>query len=609
MTTPSPVSQTALPSREDISPTDRWDTASLYESREAWKEDLKKVGAAEAPFWPHLNEKNFHIEDPGSLHKLLTTVFAIERNLDKLYVYAHLIHDENIANQESAADLKSITYLLTSFSEEISWIQPALTALPEENSKKLLDSPVLQEYHFYLKKIFRLASHTGSSREEKILASAFPALEVSYKTFSSLTDSEIPFGEAIDSEGKSHPLSHALASLYMQSNDRALRQSTYQKQCERYHSYRLSLANLLNGKIQAHLFKAKAHNYHSCLEAALFQNDISTSVVTTLISTVKQHTHLITKYFQLKQKALSLPDFHFYDVYAPLVVSEASRAYSYEEGVSLIYDSLTPLGDEYVEVLRKGLLSDRWVDKYESANKRSGAYSSGCYDSKPFILLNYTGTLYDVSVIAHEVGHSMHSFLSHKHQSYHEAQYPIFLAEIASTLNETLLMESLLKKAPSKEEKIAILSRSLDTIFATLFRQTLFAAFELEIHSAAEQGIPLTEEFFSSCYNKLQQTFYGDCVTFDELSSIEWARIPHFYYNFYVYQYATGIVASLCFSEKILSKEPGAQEAYLTFLQSGGSDFPIEILKKSGLDMTSQAPMLKAFSYIERKLEELANLL
>ena len=608
MTSATP-SQTAPRSRKDVPSSDCWDVQSLYADREAWKKDLEKAGAAEAPFWPHLNEKHFHIEQPSSLCKLLTTVFSIERTLEKLYVYAHLTHDEDIANQEAAADLKSITYLLTAFAEEISWIQPALIALPQNISDALLASPELQPYRFYLQKLFRLAPHTGTSREEKLLASSFPALEVAYKTFSSLTDSEIPFGEATDSEGKSHPLSHALASLYMQSADRELRKSTYHKQCQRYHGYRLSLANLLNGKIQAHLFQAKARNYDSCLEAALFQNNISTSVVTTLIDTVKQHTHLITKYFQLKQKALGLPDFHFYDVYAPLVASEAARHYSYEEAVSLICDSLAPLGTDYVETLRQGLTSDGWVDKYENINKRSGAYSSGCYDSKPYILLNYTGTLYDISVVAHEGGHSMHSFLSHKHQQYHEAQYPIFLAEIASTLNETLLMEFLLKNAPSKEEKIAILSRSLDTIFATLFRQTLFAAFELEAHSAAERGEPLTEEFFSKNYGRLQNIFYGDCVAFDELSSIEWARIPHFYYNFYVYQYATGIIASLCFAERILAKEDGAQKAYLTFLQSGGSDFPIEILKKSGLDMTSSSPMLKAFSYIERKLDELANLL
>ncbi|AAX50365.1 oligoendopeptidase F [Chlamydia trachomatis] len=607
--TTSTTSQTALRSRKDVPLSDCWDTKSLYASREVWQDELKKVGAEGAPFWPHLSENNFDIKQPSSLRELLTTVFSIERTLDKLYVYAHLTHDEDIANQEAAADLKSITFLLTSFVEEISWIQPALIALPQQEANMLLASPELQEYHFYLKKLFRLAPHTGTSREEKILASSFPALEVAYKTFSSLTDSEIPFGEAVDSEGKSHPLSHALASLYMQSTDQELRKNTYQKQCQRHHGYRLSLANLLNGKIQAHLFNAKARDYDSCLEAALFQNDISTSVVTTLIDTVKQHTHLITKYFQLKQKALGLSDFHFYDVYAPLVASEASRHYSYQEAVTLICDSLSPLGNDYVETLRKGLTSDGWVDKYENTNKRSGAYSSGCYDSKPYILLNYTGTLYDVSVVAHEGGHSMHSFLSHKHQSYHEAQYPIFLAEIASTLNETLLMEFLLKQAPSKEEKIAILSRSLDTVFATLFRQTLFAAFELEMHSAAEQGLPLTEEFFSQSYEKLQRLFYGDCITFDEHSCIEWARIPHFYYNFYVYQYATGIIASLCFSERILSGEEGAQEAYLTFLRSGGSDFPIEILKKSGLDMTSSAPMLKAFSYIERKLEELASLL
>ncbi|WP_100933976.1 oligoendopeptidase F [Candidatus Chlamydia corallus] len=598
------------PTRDQINPANCWDTTPMYRNREEWKKDfdLCSSGKDRSPIWPELSLSQYQIDTPQSLHELLSKQFFVERKLNKLYVYAHLIHDQDITNPEGEGDYQSIVYLYTLFSQEIAWIQPALIALSQEKIDLLLSSPVLAPYRFYLEKIFRLSPHTGTAGEEKILASSFAALSVSNKAFSSLSDSEIPFGEAKDSNGEQHPLSHALASLYMQSPDRELRRTAYLAQCQRYHNYRNTFANLLNGKIQAHLFEAKARKYPSCLEASLFQHNIPTTVYTNLIKETKKHTSLINKYFNLKKEALKLKEFHFYDVYAP-IVQTAEKKYSYEEGVDLVCNSLLPLGTTYVEILRNGLLSDGWVDRYENKNKRSGAYSSGCYDSPPYILLNYTDTLYDVSVIAHEGGHSMHSYLSRETQPYHDSQYPLFLAEIASTFNEMLLMDALSKSDQSKEEKIVIITRTLDTIFATLFRQTFFAAFEYEIHSAAEQGVPLTEEFLSTTYGNLQQEFYGGIVTTDPLSVLEWARIPHFYYNFYVYQYATGIVASLSFAEKILTQESDALELYLNFLKSGGSDFPLNILKKSGLDMTTTTPLDEAFAFITKKIDLLSFLL
>ncbi|EPP34307.1 oligoendopeptidase F [Chlamydia ibidis] len=600
----------SIPLRKDVPIADCWDTTPLYPNRESWQQDLEecKDKSNGIAIWPNLSSSHYNLEDSASLHSLLKTLLLLERKLDKLYTYAHLIHDQDITNSEGIADLKSVTHLFTKFGEEVSWIQPALIALPESIIKQHLTSPLLAPYRFYLEKIFRMAIHTGTAREEKILASAFPALEATNKTFSSLSDSEIPFGEAIDSKGTKHPLSHALASLYAHSSDRELRKSSYFAQCQRYYDYRHTFSNLLNGKIQAHLFNANARNYSSCLEAALFHNNIPCSVYTNLIATVKQNTSLITEYFNLKKTGLQLNEFHFYDVYAPLSESKTS-SYSYKDAVQIICNALQPLGSEYVSILRNGLTEQRWVDKYENCNKRSGAYSSGCYDSYPYILLNYTGSLYDISVIAHEGGHSMHSYYSRKNQLFHNAQYPIFLAEIASTLNEMLLMDFLLKRSESKTEKITIITQCLDTIFATLFRQTLFADFEYQIHSAAEKGIPLTEEFLSECYSSLQNEFYGKVVTPDSLSGIEWARIPHFYYNFYVYQYATGIVAALCFAEKILNKEPDSLDLYLKFLKSGGSDFPLNILNDSGLNMATTDPMSKAFSFIKKKIHELSTLL
>ncbi|ANH78915.1 oligoendopeptidase F [Candidatus Chlamydia sanziniae] len=598
-----------FPLRRQVAEENCWDTTPLYSNREAWTKDFQLVYAKkDYPFWPELSLTHYTLENPESLHTLLTKTFAIERQLDKLYTYAHLIHDQDITHPEAIADYQSITHLYTLFKEETAWIQPSLIALSLDKTEELLCHPFLSPYKFYLEKIFRLSLHTGTPNEEKILASSFTALNVSNKVFSSLSDSEIPFGEAQDSKKQKHPLSHALTSFYMQSTDRELRRTAYLAQCERYYNYRHTFANLLDGKIQAHLFAARARNYSSCLDAALFQNNIPTSVYFTLIEEIKKHTFLINRYFTLKKKVLQLKDFHFYDIYAP-ISSVEQKHYSYEEGVHLISESLQPLGSEYIHLLRKGLLSDRWVDRYENKNKRSGAYSSGCYDSPPYILLNYTNTLYDVSIIAHEVGHSMHSYFSRKYQPYHDAQYPIFLAEIASTLNEMLLMHGLAEVSESKEEKITIITRTLDTIFATLFRQTLFATFEYEIHSAAEQGVPLTEEFLSSMYRNLQEEFYGTVITFDPFSSLEWARIPHFYYNFYVYQYAIGIIASLSFVEKILNKEPKAVDLYLSFLKSGGSDFPLHILQKSGLDLQTTSPLEKAFTFITKQMDSLSSLI
>ncbi|SPN73298.1 Oligoendopeptidase F, plasmid,oligoendopeptidase F,Peptidase family M3 [Chlamydia serpentis] len=598
------------PMRAEVDPANCWDITPLYMTREDWKKDFDLCSSGKdcSPIWPEFAPSHYQIDNPESLNKLLSKKFSVERKLDQLYVYAHLIHDQDIASPQGEKDYLSAIYLYTLFSQEISWIQPALVALTEEKVNYLLSSAILTPYRFYLKKIFRLAPHTGTANEEKILASAFSVLNVSNKAFSSLNDSEIPFGTARDSKGEEHPLSHATASLYMQSPDRKLRSTTYLAQCQRYYDYRNTFANLLNGKVQAHLFEAKARNYASCLEASLFQNNIPIAVYTNLIKEIKKHISLINRYFNLKKDALNLKEFHFYDVYAP-ITQTIERKYRYEEGVDLVCESLLPLGTTYVDILRNGLLFNRWVDRYENKNKRSGAYSSGCYDSPPYILLNYTGTLYDVSVIAHEAGHSMHTYFSTEAQPYHNAQYPLFLAEIASTFNEMLLMDALSKSDQTKEEKIIIITRTLDTIFSTLFRQTLFAAFEYDIHSAAEQGLALTEEFFSTTYHNLQQEFYGGVITFDPLSALEWARIPHFYYNFYVYQYATGIVASLSFAEKILTNEPGALDLYLNFLKSGGSDFPLNILKKSGLDMTTVDPLHQAFAFITKKIDLLSSLL
>ncbi|WP_348664210.1 oligoendopeptidase F [Chlamydiifrater volucris] len=591
--------------RSSIEEKDTWDITQMFPNVEAWREAFSSLSQDQSST---ISQKKYTLSDPNSVKQLLENLFTRQRAVEKLYVYAHLAYDQDITNKESGENYKAITLFYTQFSEEISWIRPALVHLPLETIEVLRSAPQLSNYKFYLEKIFRAAEHTGTEREEAIIASSMSALDATMKAFSSLNDSEIPFGQATDSKGESHPVSHALASLYMQSTDRELRKSTYFSQRERYLNYKHTFSNLLFGRVNAHWFLAKASKFSSCIEAALFTNNIPVDVYTNLIESVKSNINTTSRYYRIKKKALGLDTFFAYDIYAPISES-TKKKYSYEEAVALTLEALQPLGKDYLNKLHQGITTDRWVDRYENLNKRSGAYSSGCYDSMPYILLNYTGTVYDVSVLAHEAGHSMHTLYSVLNQSYQNAQYPIFLAEIASTLNEMLLMQHLIKMAESKDEKISLITRTLDTIFATLVRQTMFADFEYQIHSAVEKGIPLTPDFLSLTYGNLLKGYYGDSICWPEDIAIEWARIPHFYYNFYVYQYATGIIASLSFAERILSGEEGSLDDYLTFLKSGGSNFPLDILKNSGLDMSSIKPSEKAFSFITKLLNELEQLL
>ncbi|WP_213357610.1 oligoendopeptidase F [Chlamydiifrater phoenicopteri] len=591
--------------RSSVEEKDTWDISKMFPTTEAWKEAFLALSLDQDSV---IAPQKYTLSDPDSVQSLLENLFARQRTVEKLYVYAHLAHDQDITHQESSENYKSVTLFYTRFCEEISWIRPSLVNLSPEIIEKLRSAPQLSAYKFYLENIFRAAEHTGTEREEAIIAASASALDATMKTFSSLNDSEIPFGQATDSKGETHPISHALASLYMQSTDRELRRSTYVSQRERYLNYKHTFSNLLFGRVNAHWFLAKASKFSSCIESALFTNNIPVDVYTNLLQTVKSNTEITSRYYKIKKKALCLETFFAYDIYAPISESVQTK-YDYEEAVSLTLEALAPLGEDYLDKLHHGLTTNRWVDKYENLNKRSGAYSSGCYDSMPYILLNYTGTVYDVSVLAHEAGHSMHTLYSVLNQPYQNAQYPIFLAEIASTLNEMLLMQHLIKKAKSKEEKISLITRTLDTIFATLVRQTMFADFEYQIHSSVEKGMPLTADFLNSIYENLLKEYYGDGVCWPEDAAIEWARIPHFYYNFYVYQYATGIIASLSFAERILSNEAGALNDYLTFLKSGGSDFPLNILKNAGLDMSSPEPSRKAFSFISKLLDELEHLL
>jgi len=486
-------------------------------------------------------------------------------------------------------------------------MEPEILALPQSILDSYLTAPSLEKFRFHLEKLVRLKDHTLSEEQEALLALAQRALELPYKAFSSLNNADLKFGTVKDSQGQELELTHGSFQLYLRSRDRSLRENTFKSMHQKYADYENTLCELINGQVQTHVFESKARHYQSCLEAALKPKNIDLNVYHSLIAAVRSEIDALHDYCLLRRKLLGVDTLHFYDLHVPLT-SELDIKMSYNEAEKAVIDSVAPLGEEYQRRLHEGLKVKRWVDRYENKNKRSGAYSSGCYDSFPYILMNYKGILGDVFTLAHEAGHSMHSYLSHENQPYHYSSYPIFVAEVASTFNEELLMTHLKKEAKSREEKIFLVNQQIETIRTTLFRQTLFAEFELLIHELVEKNIPLTPTLLKEEYGKLNSFYFGDSVHMDEEIENEWSRIPHFYYNFYVYQYSTGISASIALADKVLKGGNTEREHYLNFLKGGCSQYPIDLLKMAGVDMRSPEPVKAAITKFRSLVKELSSL-
>ena len=595
--------------RDQVAKDDQWNLNSLYPSFKEWDEDYKKLIKSESPpYFSHLcKNKGKFKENATFLHETLDEFLQTERLTRKLYTYAHLRHDEDIADNISKTHFEKILLAYHLLSQEISWMEPEILSLDENTLQQYMKSTVLKEYHFYLEKLLRLKPHVLPEREEALLAMAEQALVTSQKAFSAINDADFQFPDILDSDEKTHPLTHAMYGMHIRSQDRTLRKNSFLTMHNKYREFENSLTELLSGQTQKHLFCTRARNYATCLDSALFSKNIDSEVYHSLIGAVHDNISVLHEYMGLRKRLLSLDELHMYDLYVP-TISQFDKKYTYQEAEDLVIESLQPLGEEYVETVRKGLKQDRWVDRYENKNKRSGAYSSGCYDSMPYVLMNFRGMLRDVFTLAHEVGHSMHSYLSHKHQPYVYSDYAIFVAEVASTFNEELLMNTLLAKASSDTEKAFLINEKIEDIRATFFRQTMFAEFELLIHTLAEQGQSITPELLKNEFMRLNKFYFGSNVFVDPEVAVEYARIPHFYYNFYVFQYATGISAALALSNKVLTEGAPAVKKYLNFLQSGSSDYPIELLSKAGVDMRSKAPVsntLTKFSTLVKELDRL----
>jgi len=511
--------------------------------------------------------------------------------------------DEDVGNDEFKQNFGVVSTLIHDFRVEYSWVEPELFGLSEKDFQRLTADSRLKNYRFYLEKLDRMRPHVLSKDQESLLALSSKALETPYKTFGALNNADMTFAPAETSSGEKKELTTGTYLLFMRDPDRELRRSAFVNLHQGYEAHANMMCELIQGQVQSHLFVARARKFKDCRQAALFPNCIDSTVYDNLIAVIHDNLHLLHEYIALRKELLGVEELHPYDLYVSLV-PEAQTQMNYSDACQLVIDSVRLLGDDYQQALRKGLLESRWVDPFENQRKRSGAYSSGCYDSMPYILMNYHGTLNDVLTLAHEAGHSMHSYLSRQNQSYVYADYPIFVAEVASTFNEQLLLKDLLEKVKTPQERAYLINYEIEGIRTTIFRQALFAEFELQIHNLAEQGQTMTPQLLKDIYLKLNREYYGPELVLDSGLENEWERIPHFYYDFYVYQYSTGLSAALALFEKATQSKQ-ARDRYLQFLSSGGSKYPLDLLRLAGVDLNDRAPVLAAMKRFGSLLVEL----
>lgn len=586
--------------REQIDQKYKWDLTKIYANDEAWEAELAKL---RGEFGSIERFKGRLTESSATLEEFFAENENYSRRLYKLYSYAQMRYDENTKDGKTQDMSNRVRSLAIQYREKTSFVKPELLAKSEEEMLRLIDTPKLRGFRKYFDDMLRWKKHTLSAEMENLLAQVSEVSGTAQTAFSMLNNADLTFEDAVDSEGKSHKVSNGTYSLYMQSPDRALRRSAFESLYKSYKGHINTLAALLQGEVKKNVFNAKVRGYASAREAALFENNIPVSVSDNLIAAVNANLDKNHKAMAIRKKMLGLDELHLYDTYVSLA-GDIDLSFTYEEARDLILESFAPLGEEYVAVVREGFDSG-WIDVYENEGKRSGAYSGGCYDSAPYVLMNYHGTLNHVFTLAHELGHSMHSYLTRKHQPFLYGNYSIFVAEVASTTNEALLNDYMLKNETDASKRKYILSHYIDGFRGTVYRQTMFAEFERDIHAHVESGGSLTADFLCEHYIGLVRKYFGPDVVIDDEIRYEWARIPHFYYNFYVYQYATGFSAAVALSKDILE---GRRDAYLEFLRAGSSDYPIAVLRRAGADMESEGPVNNALSVFSKVLDDFEKL-
>jgi oligoendopeptidase F len=581
---------TTLPKREEVEINNTWDLSTIYPSTDAWEQDFTWVGE-------ELPKLAAYQGTVGKDAHTLYTIFQLDNKLSevlgRLYVYAHLLSDEDTSNGPNQARQGRVTMLIAKAAAATAFIRPEVLELSQEQLEAFFrEEPRLELYRHFLDDWMRAKPHVRSAEVEALLAEAIEPLQAPGQIFNMLNNADLKLPTIRNDEGQDVELTKGNYILFLENKDRRVRKDAFEAMHGTFLKQRNTLAATLSGEVKTHVFGARARHYASSLEAALDANNIPVSVYTNLVETVANNLGVLHRYLRLRKKLLGLDELHMYDLYVPMV-SEVEYKVPFEQAKATVAKALAPLGEDYVADMVRGFNS-RWIDVYENQGKRGGAYSSGTYGTNPFVLLNYQDNLDNMYTLAHEFGHSMHSYYTRRTQPFVYGDYTIFVAEVASTLNEALLTHYLLQETSDRLLRMYIVNHYLEGFRATLYRQTMFAAFEQQIHAASEAGESLTADSLSEMYKALNDSYYGAEVHVDDLIAIEWARIPHFYYNFYVFQYATGISAAAALAKQILSEGRPAVERYRRFLTRGSSEYSINLLRDAGVDMASPKPIQQA---------------
>ncbi|OUM86073.1 MAG: oligoendopeptidase F [Bacillus thermozeamaize] len=593
-----------LPSRDEIDARYKWKLEDIYPSDEQWEQDFAEARAMVEKF------SQYRGQVTASADKLLEAIRAYEQinqRLEKLYVYARMRSDEDQTVTKYQAMSDRAQGLSVQANSAMAFFVPEILSLDEQRLEQFFqERPDLRLYDFFLQEILREKPHRRTPEEEEIIAMAGELAQAPTNIYSILNNAEIRFPTIRDEQGQEVELTKARFLTFMESPDRRVRRDAFNAMYETYGSFRHTLAASLNAGVKQEIFFARVRRFGSALEAALHPDHVPVEVYHSLIDTIHEHLPLLHRYMELRKKLLKLDELHMYDLYVPLVENVEMKI-PYEKALELVKEGLHPLGEEYQQLLEEAFASG-WIDVYENRGKRGGAYSWGAYGTHPYVLLNYQENLDNVFTIAHEMGHALHSYYSDREQPYIYSQYTIFVAEVASTLNEALLMDYLMKRTEDPKQKMVLVNHYLEQFRGTVFRQVKFAEFEKIIHEKVEAGEALTADLLCEIYLDLNKTYYGPAMVVDEEIAVEWARIPHFYSNFYVYKYATGFSAAQALANKILTEGAPAVARYLEFLKGGGSDTPINLLKRAGVDMTKPEPVREAMRTFGRLLDQLEEL-
>ncbi len=597
--------QNKLPKREEVSPELTWRLEDIYDDEAGWEAELKKAGDAADKMASYAGRIS---ESGHTLLELLKLNEEIELLLDRVYGYAHMREDQDTGNSKYQAFQQRAMSTYAGASEKTAFISPEILALSEEKLNEFYrEVPELERYKRMIKEIRRLKDHMLDSEKEQLLASASELMAASEKSFGMLSNADLKFPSVRDSNGEEVQLSNGRFVPVQMSKDRELRKASFEAFYERYAEFMNTWASLYDGEVKSRIFAAKARKYNSAFEAAVDQNDVSPAVCDNLFASIHDNLDKMHRYVSLRKKLLGLDELHMYDVYVAMI-PEFDMKVPYEKAKEISLKALLPLGEDYLDVVKEAY-ENRWIDVVENEGKRGGAYSGGVYDVHPYMLLNYNETLDDVFTLVHEVGHSMHTWYSNRAQSIIDANYKIFVAEVASTTNEVLLYHYMKDHAESVQEKAFIVNHFLESFKGTMFRQTMFEEFERKTCEMAEDGIPLTAEALYDVYLNLNREYFGKEMVSDPLIGWEWCRIPHFYYNFYVYQYATSFAAAVAIADRILKEGESAVAKYKEFLSGGCTRDPVSLLKIAGVDLTTRQPIdsaLEVFGEAITEMEEIA---